>query len=270
VSKKANPALIGGFVVGAVALLVVFVLAFGSGRLFRDVTKHVVFFDGSVSGLRVGASVNFRGVRLGEVTNIAVMYDMQDLDFSVPVTLEIDESRFVVVSQEVDLAKESEIRDLVQVGLRAQLAVQSFVTGLLEVQIDLFPGTEVVYRGPGPPLEIPTIPSTAQVLVERGQQFVSKLADIPFDELIAEATGAAAGLDALLNSPDTQALPADLRRSLRGFDTAVNDMREEVAGDSDLHHRISVALDEVAAAARAMRILAEYIEQHPEAVVRGR
>jgi hypothetical protein len=55
-SKKASPALIGGFVIGAVALLVIAVLVFGSGRLFRDVTRHVVHFEGSIKGLRVGTS----------------------------------------------------------------------------------------------------------------------------------------------------------------------------------------------------------------------
>lgn len=270
-SKKANPALIGGFVIGAVALLVIFVLVFGSGRLFRDIAQHVVYFEGSISGLRAGANVNFRGVRIGEVTGVRVVYDESDLSFQVPVTIEIDNNRLTVVDVVgEELPPREELKSLVENGLRAQLNVQSFVTGLLEIQLDFFPDSEVVYRGEGFPYEIPTIPSTAQVLAQKVQKFITEVQDWPLDKLVADVTSAAAGLDALLNSPDTQALPGSLRRSLRSFEQTVTDAREEFTGPSELRHRVSVALDELAAAARAARVLADYLERHPESLLRGR
>ncbi|MBW2416156.1 MAG: MCE family protein [Deltaproteobacteria bacterium] len=269
-SKQANPALIGGFVLGAVALLVGFVLVFGGGRLFRDVTEHVVYFEGTISGLRVGANVNFRGVRIGEVTDISVVYDVAELSFSIPVVIEIDNRRLVLAGTRLGGSTMGDMLDLIDKGLRAQLQVQSFVTGLLDVQIDIFPESEAVYRGEGPPFEVPTLPSPAQVMVERAQNFITELQEMPLQEFAEAATSAAEGLDRLANSPDTQALPGSIRRSLRELDATVVEVREELAGDSDLYHRVSAALDEVASAARALRLLAEYLEQNPEAVVRGR
>jgi paraquat-inducible protein B len=67
-SRQANPALIGGFILGAILLLVVGLVLFGSGRYFQDITTAVLYFEGDVQGLNVGAAVKFRGVKIGEVT----------------------------------------------------------------------------------------------------------------------------------------------------------------------------------------------------------
>lgn len=270
-SKRANPALIGAFVIGAVALGVVFVLVFGSGRLFRDVQRHVVYFDESIGGLRVGANVNFRGVRIGQVTGISVNYDVTDLSFLIPVTVEIDPGKLVLVgSAALPGSQEERMESLVGNGLRARLSLQSFVTGLFEIELDFFPESELVYRGEGPPFEVPSTPSTAQLVAERAQQFSAQLQDLPLEDLVADVTRAAAGIEAFVNSPDTQALPGSVRRSLRSIEGTMSEVREEYTGDSDLNLRISAALDEITSAARSLRVLAEYLEQHPESLVRGK
>ena len=74
-NKKISPTLIGGFVVGAVALLVIAVIAFGSGRLFRQTKEFVLYFDGTVNGLHVGAPVKFKGVEIGSVKDILLQMD---------------------------------------------------------------------------------------------------------------------------------------------------------------------------------------------------
>jgi len=267
VSKQSNPALIGAFVIGSLAVLVTFLLVFGGGTLLRETQSYVVHFDGSISGLRVGANVNFRGVPVGEVKDISVVYDTADQSFSIPVSIDIDERRFILATGGgVSSGEEDQMPALVESGLRAQLVMQSFVTGLLEVQLDMTPDTEIVYRGIGSPTEIPSIPSTAQQVSEQAERLVAQLHDVPIRELISKAASAASGLDELLNSPDMQALPGTLRRSLRTLDGTLG----EVSGESDLYHRVSAALDEIAAAARALRLLTEYLEQNPEALVRGR
>jgi paraquat-inducible protein B len=262
------------------------------------------------------------------VTEISVVYDLRDLSFHIPVVIEIDGSRFITVGiadADLELDDESRSLRLIEKGLRARLNVQSFVTGLLEVELDFFPDTQVVYRGEGPPFEVPTIPSTAQVLAERVQKFVAQLQDVPVEDLVKDLTGAARGLDELvnseelanslagaerlLNSEDTQALSASLRRSLSGFDATMADARQlvdtadeglepalaelnatlddvrsavgeskmlleavrrDLTGQSDTYHRIAAALAEVEAAARSFRVLADYLERHPEALLRGK
>ena len=96
-SKKAKPTLIGAFVVGAVALIVVGLFVYGSGRLFREKNEYVLYFDGSVKGLKVGATVDFRGVKIGTVTDIQVHFDRNDMSFRIPVHIELEPNRLTEV-----------------------------------------------------------------------------------------------------------------------------------------------------------------------------
>ena len=93
-SKKANTAMIGAFVIGAVILAVVGILAFGSGALFKQVDLFVLYFEGDLQGLSLGAPVLFRGVPVGEVKSIKVIYQRGTSIFSIPVIIETDASRF--------------------------------------------------------------------------------------------------------------------------------------------------------------------------------
>ena len=93
-SKQANKTLIGIFVVGAVALVVAGVAIFGTGKFFSERHRLVMYFDGSVSGLNVGAPVVFRGVKIGTVTDIVLRADPADMSIQIPVFIEIEPNRF--------------------------------------------------------------------------------------------------------------------------------------------------------------------------------
>ena len=93
-SKRANATLIGAFVVGAIALAVTIVLVLAGGQLFTEQQQYVMYFKGSVKGLAVGAPVNFRGVKIGTVTNIQLIVDTEELAFHIPVTVEIKNDSF--------------------------------------------------------------------------------------------------------------------------------------------------------------------------------
>src|SRR5512136_691472 len=96
-SKSANRTLIGAFVVGAVALAVILLIILGSGRLFSHNFINVMYFRGSVKGLNVGSPVMFRGVKIGSVKRIELLYDARDLSFLIPVYVEIDPNKMVYV-----------------------------------------------------------------------------------------------------------------------------------------------------------------------------
>ena len=95
--SKANPAVIGGFVVGAIALIVIGLLVFGGTSWFAQRNTYIAYFPGSVKGLRVGAPVDFRGVTIGEVTDIEVLFDPEDITARIPVVMQFDPSRIHVV-----------------------------------------------------------------------------------------------------------------------------------------------------------------------------
>jgi paraquat-inducible protein B len=94
--KRANPAVIGGFVIGAVALLVIGLLVFGGAGWFVQRDTFIAYFPGSVKGLHVGAPVDFRGVTIGQVKEIRVLFDPRQLDARIPVIMELDATQIDV------------------------------------------------------------------------------------------------------------------------------------------------------------------------------
>ncbi|UCD34191.1 MAG: MCE family protein, partial [Nitrospiraceae bacterium] len=175
-SKQANKTAVGAFVLGAIALAVAGVLIFGSGKFFADTDKYVLHFEGSVKGLNTGAPVMFRGVKIGSVTDILLRYDPVDLSVHIPVIIEVDRSRF----SRINTVKErrTSINVLIERGLKAQLQLQSVVTGQLMVDLDFYPEDPVNLVGNNdiPYAEVPTIPSNLQKLTKTLEQ-------LPLDEL---------------------------------------------------------------------------------------
>src|SRR5512136_3377298 len=95
-SKQANKTVIGIFVVGAIALVVIAIVVLGSGKFFRKTFKAVCYFEGSVGGLNIGAPVVFRGVKIGSVTDIVLRTNLEKLTFTIPVYIEIEPDRFAI------------------------------------------------------------------------------------------------------------------------------------------------------------------------------
>jgi phospholipid/cholesterol/gamma-HCH transport system substrate-binding protein len=152
----AKPAIIGGFVLSGLALGVAAILLFGSLRLFSRTQQAVVFFQGSVSGLVVGAPVTFRGVPVGKVKRILLRLDVKDLTVRIPVYIEID-AESVSMDNGHFSAGDAGVERMVKAGLKAQLNTSSFITGQLQVDLDLRPDVEAVHTGIG--LDVPEIPA---------------------------------------------------------------------------------------------------------------
>jgi paraquat-inducible protein B len=193
-SKKASPTLVGTFVIASTALLVAFVLILSSGSLFTKKPKFLLVFEGSVKGLSLGSPVNFRGVRIGSVTEILVRFDVPKDSITIPVIVEIDPSRLTTVGGE----GRGRMKRMVERGLRGQLQVQSLVTGQLTVDLDLHPGTPQTLSGLDMGIEeLPTIPSPMQDLQK-------KLHEIDIAGLVHKVTGILDSIDGFLTSPETE------------------------------------------------------------------
>ncbi len=179
--KKASPKAVGGFVIGAVLIGVIAVIVFGSGRIFQKREQHVAFFTGSLQGLRLGAPVQFRGVQIGTVSEIYIQFDTETLDFLIPVILDINTDLIQAIG-ETEEQPEDNIEELIEEGLRAQLAVQSFVTGQQAVQLALHPGTPVrMVETDLPYGQIPTIPSAFEVMEKSVGNVLQGISDILTD-----------------------------------------------------------------------------------------
>ena len=220
-SKHASPTLIGAFVAGAIGLIVAGILIISGGKLLlTDKTSYVLYFQGSVKGLNVGSPVSFRGVNIGTVTGIQLVVGEKESGIRIPVIIEIDNTKFL--SDETGKPKiddDDSINELVAVGMRAQLQLQSLLTGQLLVQIDFFPDTQIQlvenqqrnwhYD------EIPTIPTP----IEK----IGKLLErIPVDKVLDQVLATIKGLDGLVNSED-------LHQSIAAMHLAIDDFRKLMA-----------------------------------------
>ena len=234
-SKPASPRLIGAFVLGAIALIIAGIVVLGGGKLFQRRTPVVMFFQGSVTGLSVGSPVNFRGVRVGQVTNVYIRYQPDGTpNMEIPVLADLTGNNVQVVGsraerKEIRHASAEQVRLLVNQGLRAQLALPSLVTGQATISLDFYPGTPADFNGSYPDrVEIPTVPSTLQEVQATLQQVYTKISQLPLDELVGDARDVLKGANRLVNDPTlpetiinaSKAL-ADLQQVARTLDSRV-------------------------------------------------
>jgi paraquat-inducible protein B len=157
VAKKPSPTIVGAFILGGSLLIVAAIAVWGSGRLFDRRFKYVCYFPGSVNGLRVGAAVKYRGVPVGQVTGMRIRFEQPREDTRIPVFVELSARRLRELgSSEAPTPKL--LGELIGSGLRARLDSESFVTGQLYVNLDMFPSTPIRLLQGGFP-EIPTVPT---------------------------------------------------------------------------------------------------------------
>lgn len=177
--SKANPAVIGGFVIGAIALIVIGLLVFGGTSWFAQRSTYIAYFPGSVKGLQVGAPVDFRGVNIGEVTDIKVLFDPKDVTARIPVVMQFDPSRINIVGVEPTGSPEDRVEGLIKAGFRAQLQSQSLLTGLLFVNLDFHKDAPArLVGGEQPYPEIPTIPSGMEQLQQSAGDIAAELPNV--------------------------------------------------------------------------------------------
>lgn len=217
-SRRANPRSIGVFVLGALALLVGALAIFGGGRVFGPKETFVMFFEDDVGGLQVGAPVTFRGVRVGTVTDVRIRYDTDNQSVSIPVYVQLDRRQVVVAGER----GWEQISEMVKRGLRAQLKMQSFVTGQVAVDLDFQPRTParlvgIINNYP----EIPTVRSSISQLRATFSDLVEEIRKLPLDQLIREVTTTSQNMAALLAHVDTL---------VQDTNTHVNKSFEEVPG----------------------------------------
>ncbi len=223
-SMRANPAVIGAFVVGAVALLLVALLVWGGTGLFRSKLDYVLVFDAAVTGLNKGAPVQARGVKVGEVTDVQLRWGTPLV--AVYIVLEPDALKGTAGAGPAR-AIERAVREE---GLRAQLRMQSFVTGVLYVALDFRPGTPIVLRGLDPRVpELPTIPTDIEVWTTKLERFAEKIEKVPLDQIAQTTAVILEEVKKIVESKETQDL-------FRNTNAAIGDARTLV-------HRVDAQID---------------------------
>lgn len=178
---KRNALLIGGFVVGAFLIIIASILWLGGSDLFSRQQKARIYYEGNVSGLSIGAPVTFRGVSIGQVTDIGILMDGTLSRTTIPISLKLQLSSLQI--GDGDTGKALNVKTLVQRGLRAKLASQSVVTGQKAIELDFIPNTPAKLRGGGGTPEIPAMGDKFGALIDQ-------VADLPLRDTVAEVRAA--------------------------------------------------------------------------------
>jgi len=166
-SKRATPPVLGAFIVGGLLLIALGLIVIGARGLFTQKSKLVLYFPGSINGLQVGSSVKFKGVTIGQVASIRIALAKADAPVSIPVTVEIDNTLIAdVTGDPLDMGNRPLVKTMITKGLRGSLEMESFLTGMLYVGLNIYPNAPppVFAAPPGGPPEIPTIQTGLQKL----------------------------------------------------------------------------------------------------------
>jgi len=305
--KKVNPVAIGGFMVSSFILCVLFIILFSSFDLFKEKHEFVAFFSGSVKGLSVGSPVLFRGVPVGQVKSIRMLFSGEKTDTVwIPVVFEVKNDSVVNLdNMEVD-DPEKFVQELIDDGLRAKLVVDSLVTGQLTIMLDFYPDEPAHYFGKVEGVqEIPTTISDME-------KFEEILDGLNLRHLIEEASESFVLVNELLRSPELargvkafgntmeqsevmvsrmnsaidplvrsvtaslaefeksgKSLGEPAREVLEQAKVTLKEFHNVVKDGNAMNYKITTALDELAVTLRAFRQLAEQLERNPEALLRG-
>lgn len=277
---------------------------------FADITERThthkqpyrMYFDDSVRGLASGAPVEFRGIKVGTVTDVHLNLDFRTKKVRIPVTIDLDPENFFSVEQvkealgavqaDIEAGRRPVVEKLVEQGLRARLKTGSLLTGQLYVDLDLYPDVppkQLVYGKDYP--EIPTLPSLTEELQKDVTEILAKLRKLPLDRIGSELLGTVQGANRVANAPE-------LREALRSLDSALKDVRklaqtadsqivvlatgmekslgsvrqvvQQMEPGSPMAVNLNKALEELSSAARSIRTLSDYLDRHPEALLKGK
>ncbi len=241
---KASKTLIGAFVVGAVILIVAGLMVFGGGKFIKKTQNFVLFFEGSVKGLSVGAPVLVGGVKIGSVKRIDIEYNPKTLAFFVPVIIEIEPERIRLIKGK-RMPIDEMLPRLIKRGLRAQLNMGSLITGQLIIELDYYPATPVKLVGLDKEYpEIPTIPSTFQAIIDT-------LKELPLKETLERLISAVKSFEKILKSPEipeilrnTNLTMADAHRLINNVDSRIGTVADGLDATLAEYKKIATHVNE--------------------------
>lgn len=270
---------------------------------FTKKARFVMFFDGSVRGLKIGAPVEFKGIKIGSVTDIRLEFDMKDSSFRIPVLVDIEPERIIPRGENKTATPYEVVKTLVERGLRAQLNTGSLLTGQLFIELDMHPDTEIKLVSEQDTIpELPTIPASLQEITTSVKSFLAKLNKLKLEEIGDELLGTLSGSNKLLNAPELNDSITELKKSLivfrsllgkldkhaepmskniekamgsghealEQFQVTLSLLDNVLKSESPMQYRLIQMADEMTEAARSLNTLLELLEQNPQSLIFGK
>ena len=274
-------------------------------RLFRNVdaakertywvkNKSILYFDESVRGLDIGAPVEFYGIQMGEVIDVKLVFDNEKKEFRIRVVVETEEERFYEAGfVGNDAERRKLLENLLGRGFRAQLKTGNLLTGKQTIALDFFPeAPPAVITVEDGVAVFPTVPTPMEEISTKFMNILQKIDSLPIDQIGKDLRDTVHGAKQIAESPDileaignlnatlaeTRLLVSDLRTKVTPeINTVLEEARQSLANaeqmlnaDSPLQVKMNTALEEISGAARSLRLLMDYLERHPESLLRGK
>ncbi|TNF91733.1 MAG: MCE family protein [Gammaproteobacteria bacterium] len=260
--------------------------------------KFVMFFDSSVRGLNIGAPVEFKGIKIGSVTDVRLEFDSHDTSFRIPVVVEIEPERIIDKGNKESISPYETLNKLVDKGLRAELSTGSLLTGQLYVKLDMHPDTPIQLSDNETSLpELPTVPGGLDALASTLSGFATKLETVQIDKIGEELLDTLQGANKLLNAPELHAAARDLKGTIISLKSILKKVDESNLGeaidsanialekinktmtlmnnniltpDSPIQYSIIEMTSELEETARSIRALVDMLERNPNSIIFGK
>jgi paraquat-inducible protein B len=230
--------------------------------------------------------VEYRGIRVGTVKKIMLGEDPVTEGVVSPVVIiaiepqrtmgyrDVDDSEATRrVAHEIETSPQQRIESLVKKGLRARLQTGSLVTGQLFVDLDIFPdaGPATVIQGGLYP-EIPTVPSSLQGMIANVNRILNKVEQSDLEGTLTNLNALMVSTSSLVSALEREApgLFKDLDVTLQAANGTLAELQASASADGEIGNQLQAALQEIGAAARSIRVMAEYLQRHPEAMLKGK
>ncbi|MDH3281118.1 MAG: MlaD family protein [Gammaproteobacteria bacterium] len=262
-------------------------------KTYSEREFYVAYFKDAARGLTAGAPVELAGIKIGEVADVALEVDVEELEFRVRALMVIEPGRAVAIGHTRPPDAAQRFTRLVEKGLRAQLDVGNLLTGQLLVKLDIHPDSP---RAPvmreGDYLVVPTIPTTLQQITTSLTQVLQKLEQMPIEEIAIDLRDTVRGAKALVTSSEFRGALKSLNGTLEQMEILTSNLNAQVSPElnqvlveanrtltaahnllregSVARRELERTLGELSNAARSIRVMTDYLERHPEALIQGK
>ena len=269
--KQPNMKLIGLFIIASIAVVIMALSYFLKSKFITNETTVVMYFDESVKGLDVGAPVLFKGVKIGEVSSVRLKANLKTMQFLIPVYAKIYNGKSIVTDTENEHER---LKRFIDAGLRAQLAINSMITGQLLIELDMHPNTNIVlHEEAGNDYEIPTINSPFATISKRLQVIpvakiaqdihnITKSVEKELPPLLKHMNETLNTVNTILsdNKNNTAQMVGQVGSAAQSFDNLINENSANIA----------TMIDSFSAAATSMKNLTDYLQINPSSIITGK
>ena len=266
-AKKKTYKMVGLFVVLGFACLGGIIFNYASKQFLSEDKEYVVmYFEETIQGLSVGSSVVFKGVEVGQVAKINLLMDVQTGKFKTPVFIKFQENKSFRLIDKQHMDPEETIKVLVEKGLRARLVSASLLTGQLMIELNMDPSSPAKFEGDGSHIEIPTEMSPFEMISK-------DLQEIPLKETMLRLSDIVQKIDMQL--PDilqnfNERMPKILENIQQVTQKASSTIDKKSYETSKAMTNFNSTMEDMGKASISIKNLADYLERHPEALLRGK